>query len=76
MAMSSKSMQMAYEKFEQTKRAFRRDGYNQGIRVAARLAEDCWVVGTAHREQAEETAKAILKLLKPRLENPNVTVKR
>ena len=35
------------------------------IRKAARLAGDCWVVGTAHREQAEETEKAILKLVKP-----------
>lgn len=38
--------------------------WNKAIRKAARLAADCWVVGTAHREQAEETEKAILKLLK------------
>ena len=38
--------------------------WNKAIRKAARLASDCWVWGTAHREQAEETEKAILKLLK------------
>ena len=38
--------------------------WNKAIQKAARLAGDCWVVGTAHREQAEETEKAILKLLK------------
>jgi hypothetical protein len=54
-------MQVAYEKFEQTKRACRRDGWNRGIRAAAKWLESEELFGLAFKLQA---------LLKPPLENP------
>jgi hypothetical protein len=56
---------MTKAEFQKELKLARLDGWNMGVRKAARLAGDCWVVGTAHREQAEETEKAILKLVKP-----------
>jgi hypothetical protein len=73
--MSGKAQRDTSKRLEQTKRAYRRDGYNRGVRAAARLVGDCWVVGTASREQAKDTEKAILRLLKPSLYNPNLRIK-
>lgn len=69
-----KRLALARKSLEQTKRAIRREAENRAYRKAARLALDCWAVGTAHREQAEETAKAILKLVKPKIENPGFSI--
>lgn len=55
---------MTKAEFQRELNVARLEGWNKAIRKAARLAVDCWVVGTAHREQAEETERAILKLLK------------
>ena len=54
----------AIKQLEQTKSAIRRDGYNRGIRAAARFAKG------KHWDVSEE----ILSLLKPPLENPNTTI--
>jgi hypothetical protein len=51
---------------EERAREDRRRAFNRGVRAAAHLARDCWDWGTTHREQAERTADAILKLLKPK----------
>lgn len=63
----SRERKVGYERLEQTKRAFRRDGYNRGIRAAAKRLRELGYLGALDH---------CLKLLKPQLENPNVTVKR
>jgi hypothetical protein len=65
--MANRELKVYQEQMAALKLEIRRDGWNRGIRAAARLAGNCWVVGTEHREQAEETGKAILKLIKPPL---------
>lgn len=64
-----------YTMMRDTKRVMRREGYNRGIRAAAKIALDGWDWGTEHREQAERTSKAILKLLKPPLDLDVLCVK-
>lgn len=69
-----KQLARARESLEQTKRAIRRDAENRAYRKAAKVAEGCWVYGTQDRNQAEDTAKQILKLVKPKIENPGFSI--
>ena len=70
-----------YERLEQTKRALRRDGYNRGVRAAIRAVEGYM---QPHYEQyaadmvatAKSIRGSVKRLLKPPLENPNLSVKR
>lgn len=54
------------KKLRKLKQSLRNEGFNRGVRAAAKIAEVGWDWGTVQREQADRIAAAILKLQKPR----------
>jgi len=63
-----KRLNLARGLVEQTKKAIRREGYNRGVRAAAKVARQSSVF------EGPKAAEYILKLLKPRISNPNFSI--
>jgi hypothetical protein len=68
------------KQLEQTKRAIQRDGYNRGVRAALKVVEG-WRQphirsgAPVLAETADSIRLQLKRLIKPPLENPNLSIK-